>query len=295
MAKFSSFAGGFTGYDARVTSIPTLKVVGGTTSTLGGYKYHFFSTTGEFNVTDLPVAGATVSVLIVAGGGGGGNWSSGQQAGGGGAGGLLEVNNISLTVQSYTIMVGGGGAQNSQGANSSAFSYVAIGGGAGNVQGTTSVGGNGGSGGAPGAYGTYSISTNTIGKGVYPGSTYLSQARQGYDSSAGFSFNWGGAGAGGGANGAGGGTGGVGGPGYYTANFAQFGDSANLGTFASGGSAYWDQGQGNASPGRQFGGGGYVGNTLGLINTGGGGGGPINASGSIGGSGVVIIRYPFSG
>jgi hypothetical protein len=293
-------AGGFTGYGSRITSVPKLVVVGGTTSFVNGYKYHFFGSSGTFNVTNLPISGTTVSVLIVAGGGGGGSWSTGA-SGGGGAGGILEINNINLTTQAYTITVGGAGAQNASGGNSVAFSYTAVGGGYGTAQGPSAVGGNGGSGGAPGSYASYSTNTNTPGKGVYPGSTFLDQPRQGYDSSVGFSYNWGGSGAGGGANstavqgGLGGSLGAQGGNGYYSANFAQFGDDTNLGYFSSGGSAYWDGGYGNISGQRVPGGGGFCGNTTGKINTGGGGGGPIDGQGSTGGSGVVIIRYAATG
>jgi len=301
MSKFSSMAGGFTGLGSRVTSVPKLVVVGGNTSFANGYKYHFFGSSGQFNVTNLPIAGTTVSVLIVAGGGGGGAWSTGA-SGGGGAGGVLEINNINLTTQAYTITVGAAGAQQGQGGNSVAFSYTAIGGGRGDAQGPSAVGGNGGSGGAPGSYASYSINTNTPGRGVYPGSTYIDAPRQGYDSTVGFSYNWGGSGAGGGAGsysanpgGLSGSNGAAGGNGDYSANFAQFGDDLNLGYFASGGSAYWDGGYGNISSQRVPGGGGFVGNTTGKINTGGGGGGPINGLGSTGGSGVVIIRYPATG
>lgn len=292
MPKFSSMAGGFVGYSAHLVKMPGLVASGGTMSNSGGYMYHLFSTSGTFTVSSIPAAGANATILMVAGGGGGGPWSTGQ-SGSGGAGGLLEIANVALTPQSYSITIGGGGAQFAQGSNTTAFGYTLVGGGYGNAQGTTGNGGNGGSGGGGGAYGTYSISSNQGGKGVYPSSTYLNQTRQGYDGCGGFSYNWGGAGAGGGANGVGGAVnGGQGGNGYFTANFASFGDPNSLGYFSSGGSSYWDNGYGNASVGRQPGGGGSVGSLAGAANTGGGGGGPIAAGNPTGGSGVVIIRYP---
>jgi hypothetical protein len=129
----------------------------------------------------VPPPPPSVEYLVVAGGGGGGRYG-----GGGGAGGLLYATDSSLTLGiTYTITVGNGGtvgqsAPGGQGGNSSisgsGFTTVtAIGGGGGAAGDMSGSAGNGGSGG--GASG----SNRTVGKGVYPGSTYLDQARQGYD------------------------------------------------------------------------------------------------------------------
>ena len=63
---------------------------GGTTTSLGGYRIHTFTTVGSnsFTVTK----GGNVEVLVVAGGGGGG----GNKGGGGGAGGLIYNNAFSF-------------------------------------------------------------------------------------------------------------------------------------------------------------------------------------------------------
>ena len=70
-----------------------LTASGGTTTEPGnGYKYHFFTSSGTFSVTEIGDLAAEVEYLVVAGGGGGGK--GGEQggddrhAGGGGAGGF---------------------------------------------------------------------------------------------------------------------------------------------------------------------------------------------------------------
>jgi len=107
----------------------------------------------------------TAELLVVAGGGGGGGsqlWQYGG-GGGGGGGGVIYVSSVTITKNtSYTITVGGGGnggavAQNqqvsgtfaTQGQDSTAFGYTAVGGGAGMsyLQNTSLTILNGGSGG----------------------------------------------------------------------------------------------------------------------------------------------------
>jgi hypothetical protein len=84
------------------------------------------------------LAGKTpsVEVLVVAGGGGGGTAS-----GGGGAGGVLYNSSFSITPgTSYTVDIGGGGAVNANGENSSfGDTVIAIGGGKGGT-GATALG-----------------------------------------------------------------------------------------------------------------------------------------------------------
>ena len=138
---------------------------------------------------------STVDYLVVAGGAGGGAF---YYAGGGAAGGLLSATSYSISSGTYTVTVGAGGAagvssaNGTSGANSVFGSITVTGGGGG--QGNGATGGNGGSGGGSNAGGT-------AGKGIYPGSSYVSATRQGYD---------GGAGVGGGASGSAGGGGGAG-------------------------------------------------------------------------------------
>ena len=94
---------------------------------------------------------ATVTYLIVAGGGSGGTPNVGAgNGGGGGAGGYL-TGSATVSVASYTMTVGGGGATHTQGTNSSAFSVTSIGGGYGSSPNLGQEnGGNGGSGGGGG-------------------------------------------------------------------------------------------------------------------------------------------------
>lgn len=230
-----------------------------------------------------PVSATT---LIVAGGGAGG---TGYYGAGGGAGGYIESSvDLSLGI-TYTITVGiggvGQGSQTSRGGNGGNSSIsgtnfttlTAVGGGGGgsrnaDASGGNSNGANGGSGGGA------CFPSSSGGVGVYPGSTFLSQTRQGYDG--------GSTGAGQFSRGGGGGD----------------GPTPTSGTGASGvassitGTSVYYAGGGAGSLGTQTGGqgGGGGSNTPGTANTGGGGGGaaPNNTAGANGGSGVVIIKYP---
>ena len=97
------------------------------------YRAHIFRGTSDFTVTDAPAVNNKVDVLIVAGGGSGGS------GGGGGAGGLLYKKNVRLETSPgvYTMTVGGGAAQltaitaGNSGTDSSAFGFLALGGGGG--------------------------------------------------------------------------------------------------------------------------------------------------------------------
>ena len=138
--------------------------------------------------------------------------------------------------------------------------------------------GNGGSGGGA------SYVANAGGKGVYPGSTYISATRQGYDGGAtnnDNSFSIGGGGAGGPGQGMAGSPQRAAGPGLAS---SITGTSV---TRAGGGSNAY----GTAYPGA---GGGGAPNTAGAANTGSGGGGGTGngTAGGAGGTGVVIIKYP---
>jgi hypothetical protein len=167
----------------------------GTAPTVGSQtSYNFTLTTkdGQNQPTDrsfsltVAVAPSTVDYLVVAGGGSGGQAGFG---GGGGAGGLLQATGVSISAGvTYTITVGAGATTWSssngvRGGNSSisgsGFTTVtAIGGGGGATSGGASTTGGSGGGAASSGDGGYGT-TGSV--GVYPGSSYLSQARQGYD------------------------------------------------------------------------------------------------------------------
>ena len=275
---------------------------GGTITTANGYYIHKFTSSNTFVVPTGFTA--TANVLIVAGGGGGG-WDVGA---GGGAGGLIYQNATSLTVGSYSLVIGSGGAgavagsdparRGSNGSDTTGFVYTAIGGGGGGGWGSTgNVYGSGASGGSGGGT-TSNLTTGgsgTSGQGN-AGGTAANNTSNVNDYS--------GASGGGGAGGAGGnGTGsgwslnstsyGYGGVGLYYSQFSSVGGSPS-GWFAGGGGSSSDNGTFTGAGGNGGGanGNGYAGTT----NTGGGGGGggiggSGNNIGGSGGSGIVIVRY----
>ena len=270
---------------------------GNATYTFGGYTVHAFTSNGNFVVN----TSGTVDVLVVAGGGGGGassrNHYNGAWAGGGGAGGVLYTTGVSVTAQTYSIVIGAGGAVGSNGSNSSALGYTAIGGGRGG--GTTSssnwTGGSGGSGGGglgdqPGPYqggsGT-SGQGNAGGPGTDPGGNpYYEQ------------------GGGGGGAGEAGNTDGIAFGGDGRDMSGQFGTTyGESGVFGGGGAGGQGTDNSNTTNEGGVGGGGnsgrgYQNSSLapeaGAANTGGGGGAGGTGSGTggaAGGSGIVLIRY----
>jgi len=110
---------------------------GGTVYTSGDYKYHKFTSSSTFTVTNAGNAAGsnTVEYLIVAGGGGGGR---GYDGGGGGAGGYRTGTGVSVVAQGYTVTIGAGGAGSTNnsvlggdGSNSSALGITSEGGGVG--------------------------------------------------------------------------------------------------------------------------------------------------------------------
>jgi hypothetical protein len=109
-----------------------------------------------FNIGSIAASGPAgpliISYLLVGGGGGGGGGAGGACEAGGGAGGVLSGSNLSFTPgTTYNITIGQGGAVNTNGGNTVAFTLTAYGGGYGGYSdgnGTGShPGGNGGSGG----------------------------------------------------------------------------------------------------------------------------------------------------
>ena len=221
-------------------------------------------------------AGVSYDYLLVAGGGSG----SGGTAGGGGGGGLLASTAMITSNNTYSIVIGAGGAgvgvtsAGNNGVNSTAFGLTAIGGGRGACSNPTTAAGSGGSGGGGQNYaaGSFAGGTGTVGP-----------PRQGYDGATG---NGSGGGGGGGAGAVGSGyNGGAGASSSITGSsvtYAGGGGGCDSGTAGSGGSG----GGGNGSA--------AGGSAAGTANTGGGGGGGwtyAGGNGGAGGSGIFIMRY----
>jgi hypothetical protein len=281
-----------------------ITATGGVTSDIvvrgANYKVHTFTTVGNttFTVSDAGSTGQ-VEYLIVAGGGGGGDSYGG---GGGGAGGVL-TGTATVTAQAYTITVGGGGnaggnassAPATAGANSVALGLTATGGGRGGGQiQAAGVGGSGGGGAAANQGASLSGASGTSGQGTAGGTGITSGASNGFH------------GAGGGGKDTAGtnailsqaGRGGEGILSTITGAAVFYGGGGGGGQHSIGGVA---------APGGN-GGGGLGGaynpdDSTGVgrpaqANTGGGGGGAggrygINpASAGVGGSGIVVLRYP---
>jgi hypothetical protein len=261
---------------------------------------HIFKTTannttftGTLAITRAP---ASAKVFIVAGGGGGGKSSGGIDAHGGGAGGVINVDNQALPVGDYAITVGKGGnggntitaesgktkeqtvALRSNGANSSivgsGLSLIAIGGGGGgwHAGGNGCGGGSGGSGGGGiTASGGAGGGTGTVNQGKAGGSGAgyftcggggYTEAGTGKDSRADADIPKGGAG--------------------LTSPFTDI--DGIPASFAGGGAA----GKANSTASD---GGGVK--SAGTPNTGGGGASGMNTDGYEGGSGIVIVRFPY--
>ena len=266
------------------------------------YRVHTFRNVGSasFTVTSLGNSNGQVEYLIVAGGGGGGGW------GGGGGGGGVLTGTTTVSPQTYTVVVGAGGARGTSaytgggdGGNSSVFGLTAIGGGGGGWYNTNNgrPGGSGGGGGGGEA--------NTTAFGSFGGA---GTAGQGFAGGRGRNRPGGvywGSGGGGGAAGPGedapdggssaGGRGGKGGDGLLsTIN----GQPLRYGAGGGGHTPNHQQSLG----GRTGGGRGGTWDIQrpaenGVNGLGGGGGGAQGSGASIigdGGSGTVIIRYPFT-
>jgi hypothetical protein len=241
-----------------------IRATGGTIDNITGFRVHSFTNVGT---TSFVIAKGTGSVncLVVAGGASGARYDS-NGAGGGGAGGYLEGNKT-LTIGSFTVTVGAGGATRTgsneagqDGGNSVFDNAIALGGGGG---GASSVGRAGGSGGGGG--------NNTNGGAATQGN---SGGLTGYGG-AGRNDNSGGgaAGAGGGASAA----------------------TPALGPTVAGAAGRASSITGNSVTYAAGGGVDYISNRSvgisGAENTGNGGMGMYQANSGAGGSGIVIVRY----
>jgi len=304
-----------------VNSAKFISASGGTETTSGNFKIHTFTGPGTLCVSCAGNAGGSnsVSYMIVAGGGGGG----GDYGGGGGAGGYREGKassdcysasplnapaGLPVSVQGYSVTVGGGGpgGQNpgtsgTSGSNSVFSTITSTGGGHGGTlnapSSPASTGGSGGGGtvlgGGTGAAGNTPPVSPSQGNPGGNGSGAMYAAGGGGGAGAAgtngipgtpATAGPGGAGttssinatptarAGGGGGGGGGAT--VGGNQPYT---------SSTGGSGGGGAGALDSPSGNG--------------VAGTTNTGGGGGGGNlqnpSSNGGTGGSGIVIIRYKF--
>ena len=335
------------------TGNPFLVASGGTTATCGNCKIHTFTGPGTFTVSQVSSNCASeniVSYLIVGGGGGGGSGCN-QSNGGGGAGGYREVkspitpytaspldgypsspNRVTVTAQSYAIVVGagGGGGVNptgggapptaaTQGADSSFGGITGAGGGKGACGGLCyGFAGGSGSGGGQGPFtgtGSYYNGPGCAGAGNTPPVT-PSQGNAGgtgytiYNTPPSNTNIVGGGGGGATAAGTDGSSslpsvtpGGAGATTNITGSPVAYaggggGGSLRQGPLAPSFPVGGAGGVGGGGTGGQCGDGGGAVATAGTANTGGGGGGTGNAPGpggaaGGGGSGIVVIRYKF--
>lgn len=309
-------------HNVAALNTPFVEATGGTVTTTGDFKVHTFTGDGCFVVsnTGLPSGSTTVDYLVVAGGGGGRN-------GGGGAGGFRQsfpnpaTGGFPISVQTYPITVGGGGAAGpagnplgcvSSGSNSVFSTITSHGGGYGGGAGGPSNGdaADGGSGGGQGA---------PPGNPAGSGNTPPVSPPQGNNGGNGAGpAPGGGGGGGGGHNAAGGnansatnGNGGAGGNGTASTITGSSVTRAGGGggasytsnnpatppypapTGGSGGGGAGGQGTTFGTPAYSF---PAANGTPGSANTGGGAGGGGVGFGNVGGSGgsgIVIIRYKY--
>ncbi len=306
---------------------------GGTETTCGDFKIHTFTSSDNFVVTSAGSPTNAIAEYLVVGGGGSGGSENGQSVagGGGGAGGfrfaspsiapltypakpLAGPSTLPVSVQNYTITVGGGGATNPVGTNPgnvSTFSTItSAGGGGGGFTGGPNPGPRNGESGGSGGGSSHGTSS-PVGGGT--GNTPPVSPAQGTNGGGATPGTYLGGGGGGGTTVGtrGGNQTGPGGPGgglptafgsngqpcgsfrYYSGGGGGGGstnrpETGPAGTGGLGGGAAGGAGQ-NPAP------------AAGTVNTGGGGGGAGNQfpnpgtplTGSNGGSGIVVIRYKF--
>lgn len=319
-----------TGADGNTPALTTannLQATGGTITTYTDYKVHTFTGSGTFEIT-ANAPSDTFDTLIIGGGGAsmrtlaGGGYMTG---GGGGAGGFREAAAQTGTVQTYTVTIGAGGAASLSpsvhGGDSVMGSLTSEGGKAGSPNSGNGYGGSDGSGGAAGASsasagtggsgGTYG---NNGGDGDYRASGEVTTAGGGGGGGGGVGSNATNTGGGGGAASIvyTGGTGGAGASNSYRTGSGQVysgGGGGAGGCTDTGSNDYGQQGVAHAGGGGGGDGGRYnqgaptppgadLNGSPGTANTGGGGGADAanstyKANGN-GGSGIVVIRYPFS-
>jgi len=292
---------------------------GNSTVTCGDFKIHVFTGPGTFCVSSVgnSAGSNTVDYLVVAGGGGaqdGGGGAGGFRISGGTASGCYAVSPLGsspspvaalpVSVQGYSIAVGGGGAGYpgyNKGSVSTFSTITSGGGGAGNAEPTSPGASGGGKGGSNGAGGTGNTPPVSPPQGNPGGTSAGGPQAKG--------SGGGGAGAAGGTNNTGTPAAGAGGAGSYTAiyNHPSVGEPGPVpGTryFAGGGGGAGETPTYAGSDGGVGGGGNGLANQSGspiahgggqdaTINMGGGGGGVWWGENGNGSSGIVILRYKF--
>lgn len=269
---------------------------GGTiyTDSVGGWKYHIFTTSGTFAITNMGTV-TSIDFICVAGGGG----ARGDTGSGGGAGGYVQASG-NPGIGSWAIIPGGGGSgAGGTGTQTTGMGLIAKGGGGGTNVGGGQAGGSGagasasGSGGAATQPGTAQspVSGLTVtqnlgnagGSGI-GGGTYYPGAGGGGAGGAGQGSNNSGTGAGGAAYDPG-----------WTLPASQLNASASVLAFSGGGGGGCNTGGVNNAGGTNAGRGGGTGaaGTNGLAYFGGGAGGSgwTNGTTTSGGSGVFLVRY----
>lgn len=290
---YGSWVTGSTFYLYGITQVPV--IMGGTEYIEDGYKYHRFTATSSLRVIEA----GKVECLLVGGGGGGGGHATNDTGGAGGGGGGVVSGLFDAAAGTHTVTVGGAGAagtgatgsatQGGDGSASSVFSITAVGGGGGgagspgNGSGAPWAGRAGGCGG--GAMKSGTAGAGTSGQGFNGGTSVDSGPAYG--------------GGGGGGSGAVGANGTSSAPGNGGAARNVWGvpyGGGGAGGTVSGSPAYPLAGGGGAGGGAGSGG---QSPAAGGANTGGGGGGARGGlslaaeTGAVGGSGIVIIRYPY--
>jgi len=240
-----------------------------------GYRIHRFYSSNTLTITRSGSGGAfsTIEYMVIGGGGGGGAVVQSPPTGGGGGGaGGLAYGNVTVNSQPIAVVVGSGGAPASFSGNPGSNSYITspeisgeikgLAGGAGGFAGTGTPGGSGGGAGAT----TF---------GPYPGGTSIPFTVTGgihYGNPGGTGMTTGPAGSGGG-----GGAGGVG----TNGSSGGAGGSGRTTTITGAATTWAAGGAGPGGPG-------------GSPNTGNGGQGGNQPSGAPGGgSGIVVLRYPY--
>lgn len=240
------------GISQRLKSTAT----GGNIITSGGYTYHQFKTHGTYQFVVQRYTGLSSVEYLIVGGGGGGASGNGTLPGSGGGAGHVNFGQINLNCGTYTVTVGSGGSNGSNGGFSQFFDK-ALGGTAGSITNGGNSIYNGGiyytskfsHGGGGGGTNTAGSAGNALNPGL------------GGSGSVWYGYQYGGGGGGG-------------------ISETQNGPPNNAGPGGGGKGGYYKTNIGPVLGGN------------GTANTGGGGGGGhINSGGGSGGSGIVVIRY----
>jgi len=275
---------GATWVDGFIT-LQQLEATGGAvdTATRPGFKVHTFTGDGTFTVTSNP--GNTpgeIELFMIGGGGSGG----GDRGGGGGAGGVYYKSDFPFTGTSpVTVTIGQGGDPG----GTTSFGLTSIGGGGRAGYRNSRTGLPGVSGGGAGAADGGGAS-GAAGTGDPGGTGDSASPANGWGNNGGNGFNQPN-GAGGGGGGGGGGNGNNGGPGSGGSGGGGLTYTIDGGSTARAGGG---GGGGFSNPGPASAGGGAgtrfqgYGGAAGTPGTGGGGGG------STGGSGILIVAYPYT-